>query len=174
MVAMLKNHPSIVCCASALPALPVVPCLSCLACRALPAVPCLSLPICRARFCIISQLVEQLVDDVDAGVPFNEGWGQHNTRGVTDWLRAADPTRLINSASGGCDPPPCGGSEGVGDMYDIHQVSSCKYTAQSAVVAFVRGLSVYLSVCLSTMRSAWLVRTVMSGCSAAPLCRWRG
>lgn len=54
-------------------------------------------------------------------VPFNEGWGQHNTRGVTDWIRAADPTRLINSASGGCDPPPTGGSVGVGDMYDIHQ-----------------------------------------------------
>ena len=54
-------------------------------------------------------------------VPFNEGWGQHNTRGVTQWLRAADPTRLINSASGGCDPPPTGGSEGVGDIFDIHR-----------------------------------------------------
>jgi hypothetical protein len=166
----LKNHPSIVCCASALPALPVVPCLSCLACRALPvvpclsclacralpAVPCLSLPICRARFCIISQLVEQLVDDVDAGVPFNEGWGQHNTRGVTDWLRAADPTRLINSASGGCDPPPCGGSEGVGDMYDIHQVTAASTWRR---VQSSRSFVVYLSVCLSVNNAKCLAST---------------
>ena len=51
-------------------------------------------------------------------VPFNEGWGQYDTRGVTDWLRSVDPSRLINSASGGCDS---GGAAGVGNMYDIHQ-----------------------------------------------------
>lgn len=34
-------------------------------------------------------------------VPFNEGWGQFDTRKVVDFTREKDPTRLINPASGG-------------------------------------------------------------------------
>ena len=34
-------------------------------------------------------------------VPFNEGWGQFDTRSVVDYTRAQDSTRLVNSASGG-------------------------------------------------------------------------
>ena len=46
-------------------------------------------------------------------VPFNEGWGQHDTEPLTGWLKAADPTRLVNGASGWTD-------EGGGDVLDIH------------------------------------------------------
>jgi beta-galactosidase/beta-glucuronidase len=33
--------------------------------------------------------------------PFNEGWGQFKTAEVAEWTRKKDPTRLVNSASGG-------------------------------------------------------------------------
>ncbi|MBU1338823.1 MAG: chitobiase/beta-hexosaminidase C-terminal domain-containing protein [Acidobacteria bacterium] len=46
-------------------------------------------------------------------VPFNEGWGQYETERITDKVKALDPTRLVNSASGWFD-------RGVGDMHDIH------------------------------------------------------
>ncbi|MFN8575077.1 MAG: galactose-1-epimerase [Gemmatimonadaceae bacterium] len=46
-------------------------------------------------------------------VPFNEGWGQHETGRYVDWLKGYDPTRLVNGASGWDD-------EGVGDIADVH------------------------------------------------------
>ncbi len=46
-------------------------------------------------------------------VPFNEGWGQHETGRYVDWLKGYDPTRLVNAASGWDD-------EGVGDIADVH------------------------------------------------------
>ena len=36
-------------------------------------------------------------------VAFNEGWGQFDTKGITDYIRELDPTRLIISATGGND-----------------------------------------------------------------------
>jgi len=36
-------------------------------------------------------------------VPFNEGWGQFETRQVTEQIKARDPTRLVDSASGWFD-----------------------------------------------------------------------
>jgi beta-galactosidase/beta-glucuronidase len=33
--------------------------------------------------------------------PFNEGWGQFKTVEIADWTRKKDPSRLVNSASGG-------------------------------------------------------------------------
>lgn len=46
-------------------------------------------------------------------VPFNEGWGQHDTPFYVERMREWDPTRLINNASGWTDA-------GVGDVLDIH------------------------------------------------------
>jgi len=46
-------------------------------------------------------------------VPFNEGWGQHQTRGIVAWTEDYDPTRLVNNASGWTD-------RGVGDVHDEH------------------------------------------------------
>ncbi len=34
-------------------------------------------------------------------VPFNEAWGQFKTEEITEWTMAYDPSRLVNSASGG-------------------------------------------------------------------------
>jgi galactose mutarotase-like enzyme len=46
-------------------------------------------------------------------VPFNEGWGQHDTERYVAWLRRLDPSRLVNGASGWTD-------RGVGDVMDVH------------------------------------------------------
>lgn len=46
-------------------------------------------------------------------VPFNEAWGQFKTEDITAWVKRYDPSRLVNSASGGNFYP-------VGDMLDIH------------------------------------------------------
>src|SRR5699024_9098228 len=46
-------------------------------------------------------------------IPFNEAWGQFKTDEITNWTSKYDPTRLINSASGG-------NFFGVGDIFDIH------------------------------------------------------
>ncbi len=46
-------------------------------------------------------------------VPFNEGWGQHDTPQIVAAVKAYDPSRLVNEASGwtNCDS---------GDVRDIH------------------------------------------------------
>ena len=46
-------------------------------------------------------------------VPFNEGWGQHDTNDILKWMKEYDPTRLVNGPSGWAD-------RGVGDMKDMH------------------------------------------------------
>jgi beta-galactosidase/beta-glucuronidase len=46
-------------------------------------------------------------------VPFNEGWGQHATEKHVAWLKAYDPTRLVNNASGWNDMK-------TGDVVDLH------------------------------------------------------
>ncbi len=46
-------------------------------------------------------------------VPFNEGWGQFDTRGIVDFIRTLDPSRLVNNTSGWAD-------RGAGDVIDIH------------------------------------------------------
>ena len=48
-----------------------------------------------------------------AWVPFNEGWGQHDTNDVLNWVKKYDPTRLVDGPSGWAD-------RGVGDMKDMH------------------------------------------------------
>ena len=47
-------------------------------------------------------------------VPFNEGWGQHDTEQYAAWLKAHDGTRLVNNASGWTDM-------GAGDVSDMHE-----------------------------------------------------
>ncbi len=46
-------------------------------------------------------------------VPFNEGWGQHDTPEVVAWLEEYDPTRLVNEASGWHD-------RGTSQISDMH------------------------------------------------------
>ncbi len=47
-------------------------------------------------------------------VPFNEGWGQHDTPEIVKWIEQYDPTRPVNEASGWTD---CG-SGTVSDMHN--------------------------------------------------------
>jgi hypothetical protein len=46
-------------------------------------------------------------------VPFNEGWGQHDTPEIVKWIQEYDPTRPVNEASGWHD-------RGGGDVADMH------------------------------------------------------
>lgn len=46
-------------------------------------------------------------------VPFNEAWGQFKTAEIVEWTKNYDPSRLINSASGG-------NHYDVGDILDMH------------------------------------------------------
>jgi len=46
-------------------------------------------------------------------VPFNEGWGQHETEKYVAWIKQKDPSRLVNNASGWTD-------KSVGDVSDVH------------------------------------------------------
>lgn len=45
--------------------------------------------------------------------PFNEGWGQFKTEDITNWTMQKDPSRLVNSASGG-------NFYEVGHIIDLH------------------------------------------------------
>jgi len=46
-------------------------------------------------------------------VPFNEGWGQHDTNEILRWVKDRDPTRLVDGPSGWTD-------RGFGDLKDMH------------------------------------------------------
>ena len=48
---------------------------------------------------IISQLKKY--QSIVVWVPFNEAWGQFDTKTVADFTKNMDPTRLVNAASGG-------------------------------------------------------------------------
>ena len=46
-------------------------------------------------------------------VPFNEAWGQFKTKEIVEWTMKNDPSRLVNTASGG-------NFEDVGHIIDLH------------------------------------------------------
>jgi beta-galactosidase/beta-glucuronidase len=46
-------------------------------------------------------------------VPFNEAWGQFKTKEIVNWTMKKDPSRLVNTASGG-------NFENVGHIIDLH------------------------------------------------------
>ncbi len=47
-------------------------------------------------------------------IPFNEGWGQFDSKNIVNWTMSYDPTRLVDGISGWSD-------RNVGNMYDSHQ-----------------------------------------------------
>jgi hypothetical protein len=63
----------------------------------------------------LQELVEHLYNFPCIGmwVPFNEGWGQFDSREVADWLKTCDPTRPVDGASGWFD-------QGGGDCKSLH------------------------------------------------------
>ena len=69
----------------------------------------------KEYICELEATVEALRSHPCIGcwVPFNEGWGQFSARAATDRLRALDPTRLVDEASGWYD-------QGGGDVDSHH------------------------------------------------------
>lgn len=57
-------------------------------------------------------------------VPFNEAWGQFKTKEITEWTMKHDPSRLVNSASGGNFEMD--GTKIVGDIIDLHNYPDAK------------------------------------------------
>jgi len=57
-------------------------------------------------------------------VPFNEGWGQFKTTEIANWTIQKDPSRLVNSASGGNFFP-------AGHIMDLHNYPSPAMPAAS-------------------------------------------
>jgi beta-galactosidase/beta-glucuronidase len=54
------------------------------------------------------------VTSIVAWVPFNEGWGQHDTNTILRWVKSLDGSRLVDGPSGWED-------RGYGDLKDMHQ-----------------------------------------------------
>ena len=65
-------------------------------------------------------------------VPFNEGWGQHDTRATAAWVKHTDPTRLVDDASGWTD-------RGAGDVLDVHSYPGPEIPAADSTRARVLG-----------------------------------
>jgi hypothetical protein len=56
-------------------------------------------------------------------VPFNENWGAFDVKAITDWVKAYDPSRLVNGNSGFNNNPSyqkAYGDPGNGDFVDTH------------------------------------------------------
>jgi beta-galactosidase/beta-glucuronidase len=64
----------------------------------------------------LEAMLESLYNCVSlfAWCPFNEGWGQFDSKAVTDFIKNYDSTRLVDSASGWFD-------QGAGDFRSVHE-----------------------------------------------------
>ncbi|WP_316801253.1 sugar-binding domain-containing protein [Pedobacter frigidisoli] len=62
-----------------------------------------------------NEIMEKLhnVPSIVVWTPFNEAWGQFKTVEIAKWTKQKDPSRLVNTASGGNFFP-------VGDIIDLH------------------------------------------------------
>src|SRR6185436_5370641 len=77
-------------------------------------------PAARAEFADeLRRIVDALSNhpSIVMWVPFNEGWGQHETEQYVQSLKQRDPSRLVNNASGWTD-------KAVGDVSDVHSYPS--------------------------------------------------
>ena len=92
-------------------------------------------------------------------VPFNEGWGQHDTERYVQWLREHDPSRLVDDASGWTD-------RGVGDVMDVHDYPGPSAPPveprRAAVLGEFGGLGLPLAGHLWIERGAWGYRRFTS------------
>jgi hypothetical protein len=116
-------------------------------------------PAGRAEF---ASELERMVDalrnhpSIVMWVPFNEGWGQHDTGRYVSWLKAHDPTRLVDDASGWTD-------RGVGDVMDVHAypgpAAPPAESARAAVLGEFGGLGLPIPGHLWIERDSWGYRT---------------
>ncbi len=65
-------------------------------------------------------------------VPFNEAWGQFDTKKVVEFTKEQDPTRLVNESSGG-------NYFFVGDIIDIHHYPQPRMSAFESKFCMVLG-----------------------------------
>ena len=92
-------------------------------------------------------------------VPFNEGWGQHDTGRYVAWLKEHDPSRLVDDASGWTD-------QNVGDVMDVHDYPGPAMPAleagRAAVLGEFGGLGLPVPGHLWIQRGAWGYRRFTS------------
>jgi len=85
-------------------------------------------------------------------VPFNEGWGQHDTGRYAAWVKQHDPSRLVDDASGWTD-------QNAGDVMDVHDYPGPGMPAleagRAAVLGEFGGLGLPLKGHLWIERGAW-------------------
>ena len=82
----------------------------------------------------LTRLIEEHINhpSIIVWVPFNEGWGQHDTESITGLVRRLDGSRLIDSASGWTDFD-------TGDLRDIHNYPEPKMPESDGRRALVLG-----------------------------------
>ncbi len=89
-------------------------------------------------------------------VPFNEAWGQFDTKRISEWTKANDPSRLVNSASGG-------NFVNTGDIQDIHAypgpATPDRLTDRAIVLGEFGGLGLPVKGHLWQDRDNWGYRT---------------
>jgi hypothetical protein len=82
--------------------------------------------------------LQRLIDDhynspsIVTWVPFNENWGGFDIREITDWVKAYDPSRLVNGNTGFNNNPTyqkAYGDPGNGDFVDTHIYAAPLYRA---------------------------------------------
>jgi hypothetical protein len=62
-------------------------------------------------------------------VPFNENWGAFDVRSITDWIKAYDPSRLVDGNTGFNNNPTyqkAYGDPGNGDYVDTHHYNGLR------------------------------------------------
>jgi beta-galactosidase/beta-glucuronidase len=71
-------------------------------------------------------------------VPFNESWGQFHAREIADWVKAYDPTRLVDHASGWFDQ---GGGEFQSKHIYVKKLKRSKTDARAFIISEFGGYS---------------------------------
>jgi len=96
-------------------------------------------------------------------VPFNEAWGQFKTKEITEWTRSKDPSRLVNSASGG-------NFHETGDIMDLHNYpqpampkASLFGTRQAIVLGEYGGLGLPMEGHTWQDKNNWAYRSFSNG-----------
>jgi len=92
-------------------------------------------------------------------VPFNEGWGQHDTNDILQWTKQYDPTRLVDGPSGWAD-------RGYGDLKDLHRYPGpdmfAPVSGRASVLGEFGGLGLPIEGHLWEARNNWGYRSYKS------------
>ena len=105
----------------------------------------------RDRF--INELKEMMTTlhnspSVVCWVPFNEGWGQFDTKKIVDLIKSRDPSRLIDAASGWFDKE-------VGDIRDVHTYPDPKMPKEKSLKGRAAVIGEFGGVGLLIKEHAW-------------------